>query len=168
MDFLGMGWPEIILICIVALIVVGPEKLPEYLRSLGKYYRKFRKMTDGVTKDFRDAIKLDDEDGEALSLTDELDSIKASLDDDANELKKSFTLDIDDLNEDLEEAKKGFDDSLEEAAEEVNESLEDIEDIDDIDDIDSDSENEEKPAEEPGPKIIHYDAQDELNQLNQQ
>ena len=165
MDFLGMGWPEIILVCIVALIVVGPEKLPEYLRSLGKYYRKFRKMTSGVTKDFRDAISLDDEDGNAISLTDDLDSIKSSLEDDANELKKSFSLDIDDLNEDLEEAKQGIDDSLEEAAEEVNETLEDIEDIDDID---LDSEGEEKPAAEQGPKIIHYDAQDELNQLNQQ
>ena len=164
MDFLGMGWPEIILICIVALIVVGPEKLPEYLRSFGKYYRKFRKLTNGVTKDFRDAIKLDDDD-DALSLTDELDSIKASLEDDANELKNSFAFDIDDINEDLEEAKQGIDDSLEEAAEEVNESLEDIEDIDEID---LGSGEEEKPAEQSGPKIIHYDAQDELNQLNQQ
>ena len=167
MDFLGMGWPEIILILIVALIVIGPEKLPEYLRTGGKYYRKLRKMTSGVTKDLRDAIKLEDDDGEAISLTDDLDSIKASLEDDANELKKSFSLDIDDLNEDLEEAKQGLDDSLEEAAEEVNESLEDIEDIDSID-LDSEEE-EEKPAEEQqGPKIIHYDAQDELNQMNLQ
>ena len=160
MNFLGMGWPEIVLIIIVALIIVGPDKLPEYTKNFGKYYRKFRNMTNGVTKDFKQAINLGDDD-EPLSLTDELDSIKASLEDDANELKKSFTLDIDELNEDLDETKKDLDDTLEKATEDVNDALEDIDDIDDIDDVDAGNSETDEP-EQTGPQIIHYDAQDEL------
>ena len=41
----GMGMPEIILILAVALIVLGPKKLPEIAKSLGRGIAEFKKPT---------------------------------------------------------------------------------------------------------------------------
>ena len=44
----GIGLPELIVIMVVALLVVGPSKLPELARSLGKTFQEFRRMADDV------------------------------------------------------------------------------------------------------------------------
>lgn len=43
----GIGMPELILILVVALIVIGPKKLPEMARSLGKALNEFKGATQG-------------------------------------------------------------------------------------------------------------------------
>lgn len=57
----NVGPWELILILVVALIVVGPGKLPEVAKSLGKATREFKKATTGMKKEFDDAIKSMDE-----------------------------------------------------------------------------------------------------------
>lgn len=42
----GIGFDEFILIIIVALIVVGPEKLPDLARAFGKGYAEFKRATN--------------------------------------------------------------------------------------------------------------------------
>lgn len=49
MDFLGIGWGEILLIIIVALLLFGPGKVIEIGRSLGKTVRAFKKAADELT-----------------------------------------------------------------------------------------------------------------------
>lgn len=49
----GIGMPELILILAVALIVLGPRKLPEIARALGKGIAEFRRATDNLKEDFR-------------------------------------------------------------------------------------------------------------------
>jgi Tat protein translocase TatB subunit len=44
----GIGLPELIVIMVVALLVVGPSKLPELARSLGKTFQEFRRIADDV------------------------------------------------------------------------------------------------------------------------
>ncbi len=44
----GIGMPELIVILIVALIIIGPKKLPDLARSLGKGLAEFRRATDDV------------------------------------------------------------------------------------------------------------------------
>lgn len=51
----GIGMPELVIILIVALIVIGPKKLPEMAKSLGKGYREFQKAMSGI-KDGMDDI----------------------------------------------------------------------------------------------------------------
>ena len=51
-----IGFTEIILIFIVALIVIGPDKLPFYAKKLGAGLREFRKATDDMTKDIRESV----------------------------------------------------------------------------------------------------------------
>lgn len=49
----GIGMPELILILAVALIVLGPKKLPEIARALGKGMAEFRRATDELKEEFR-------------------------------------------------------------------------------------------------------------------
>jgi TatA/E family protein of Tat protein translocase len=44
----GIGMPELILIFVIALIVIGPKKLPDLARALGKGIAEFRKATEEV------------------------------------------------------------------------------------------------------------------------
>lgn len=56
---LNIGTPELFVILVVALLVVGPQRLPELARQIGRGLREFRKMQDDV----KDLVKLDlDED----------------------------------------------------------------------------------------------------------
>lgn len=48
----GMGMPEILLIMAVALIVIGPKKLPELAKTLGKTFGEFRKATSDLKETF--------------------------------------------------------------------------------------------------------------------
>ncbi|HET7540449.1 MAG TPA: Sec-independent protein translocase protein TatB [Polyangiaceae bacterium] len=44
----GFSFSELLMICVVALIFVGPKKLPGMLHSLGQFIRKMRNMTNDV------------------------------------------------------------------------------------------------------------------------
>lgn len=44
----GFSFSELLMICVVALIAVGPKKLPGMLHSLGQFIRKMRNMTTDV------------------------------------------------------------------------------------------------------------------------
>jgi sec-independent protein translocase protein TatB len=44
----GIGTPELLVILIVALVVVGPQRLPELGRTIGRALREFRKVQDEV------------------------------------------------------------------------------------------------------------------------
>ena len=54
MPFPNIGAPELIIILIIALVVLGPGKLPDVASSLGKSVREFRKAATDVS----DAGKL--------------------------------------------------------------------------------------------------------------
>lgn len=59
--FGSIGPWELVLILLIALIVVGPSKLPDVAKSLGKGFNEFKKATTGVRKEFEDAFKPDSE-----------------------------------------------------------------------------------------------------------
>lgn len=48
----GIGFPELLLIIAVALIVVGPNKLPDLARALGRGYAEFKRATDELKETF--------------------------------------------------------------------------------------------------------------------
>ncbi len=50
----GMGMSEILVILVIALIVIGPKKLPEIAKSLGKAMGEFKRATN----DLKDSINL--------------------------------------------------------------------------------------------------------------
>ena len=62
----GIGMPELVVIMVVALIVLGPKRLPEAAKGLGRALREFRHATSSLTEELNDAqIMLDEETREA-------------------------------------------------------------------------------------------------------
>lgn len=51
----GIGMPEMIVILVIALIVIGPQKLPELAKSLGKGLAEFKRATE----DFRQGVEAE-------------------------------------------------------------------------------------------------------------
>jgi len=56
----GIGVQELIIIAIIALLIVGPKKLPDLAKTLGKGFRDFKNATEGVSEDLKDALKDED------------------------------------------------------------------------------------------------------------
>ena len=57
----GIGMPELIVIMVIALIVIGPKKLPDLARALGKGMAEFRK----ATQEIKESLDVDEEYQEA-------------------------------------------------------------------------------------------------------
>jgi len=53
----GIGLSELIVIVIVALIFIGPDKLPQLARTLGKAFSEFRRAGEEVKKSFNEAAR---------------------------------------------------------------------------------------------------------------
>ena len=53
----GIGLPELIVIMVIALIVIGPSKLPDIAKALGKGMAEFRK----ASQEIKDSFNLEDE-----------------------------------------------------------------------------------------------------------
>lgn len=53
--------PELIVILVVALVVLGPKRLPEVARTLGKALAEFRRQTADVMEEFHVQALLEDE-----------------------------------------------------------------------------------------------------------
>lgn len=52
----GIGFTELLIILVIALVVVGPERLPGLARQLGSFVREIRKMYDQVREQARAEI----------------------------------------------------------------------------------------------------------------
>jgi sec-independent protein translocase protein TatA len=52
-----LGFQELIVIFVIALLVFGPKKLPELGKSLGKGIREFKKATDDMKANWDDHIR---------------------------------------------------------------------------------------------------------------
>jgi sec-independent protein translocase protein TatB len=53
----GMGMPELIIILVIALIVIGPKKLPDLAKALGKGMSEFKK----ATQEIKGSLNLEEE-----------------------------------------------------------------------------------------------------------
>ena len=55
----GIGMPELLVILVVALVVLGPKRLPELARTLGKAMAEFRRSTTEIMDELQ-VTQLDD------------------------------------------------------------------------------------------------------------
>jgi len=58
----SIGWPEIVVILIVILLLFGGRKLPELAKGLGKGLRLFKKEIRGVKDELESAVDAETED----------------------------------------------------------------------------------------------------------
>ena len=73
---------EIAVIAVLALIVLGPQKLPEAARSLGKGFREMRDSFQGAADGREELDEYPDEDDEEFGDEDELDALDEPSDED--------------------------------------------------------------------------------------
>ena len=57
----GIGMPELIVILVIALIVIGPQKLPDIARSLGKGLAEFKRASDDFRQNIGDEARAEEE-----------------------------------------------------------------------------------------------------------
>lgn len=76
----GIGMPEMIVILVLALIVIGPKKLPDLAKSLGRAMREFKK----ATSEFKETIQLESE----------LSEVKETFKDISDEVKDAVDLNL--------------------------------------------------------------------------
>ena len=115
----GMGMPELIIILVIAVIVIGPKKLPDLAKSLGKGMSEFKKATQELKG--------------SLDMEEEFKDVKEDLVDSVSGLNKPLDLehdkppedeppkydDFDDMLDDYDQAKQKEEDKSEPLKEEV-------------------------------------------------
>lgn len=52
-----LGWSELLVIAVVAILVVGPRDLPRLLRNVGKFVGQMRRMANDFQRQFNEALK---------------------------------------------------------------------------------------------------------------
>ena len=58
--FPSLGFPELMIIMVIALIIFGPRKLPELGRSLGKSIGEFRKASNELKSTLEEEIRMEE------------------------------------------------------------------------------------------------------------
>ena len=96
----GMGMPELIIILVIALIVIGPKKLPDLAKALGKGMSEFKKATQEIKG--------------SLNMEEEFKEVKEDLVDSVSGLNKPLDLEHDKSPEDETPKYDDFDEMLEE------------------------------------------------------
>lgn len=73
-----IGWSELLVIAIVAIIVVGPKDLPVMLRAIGRTVGKLRRTADMFRAEFNEALRETEVKSAMDSLKSEMDGLRSS------------------------------------------------------------------------------------------
>jgi Tat protein translocase TatB subunit len=95
----GIGMPELLLILAIALIVIGPKKLPDLAKSLGRAFAEFKK----ATSELKDSLEIDSE----------LKDIKRTFHNMSDEIKDAIDINESTKSEDLKKDAIDIDESTE-------------------------------------------------------
>ena len=93
---LDIGFPEFMFIVIIAIIVLGHDKLPEALKTTGKMIGKMKRMWRDATADIRRELELEEMKEEMKKYKEELEKLQRKVDSDVGEINKGLTS-LDDL-----------------------------------------------------------------------
>ena len=87
-----IGAMELVVIFIVALLVIGPDKLPQYARKFGSALQEFRKASSGVTKEIRESVidPLEEAQKPLREAMEPLEDISKGLKSDLNAVEKDL------------------------------------------------------------------------------
>ena len=107
----GMGFTEILLVAVVAILFLGPDKLPDAMVKVAKFMKSVKKAIGDAKSSLDEELKIADLKEEALSY-------KKQLEDATDELSGFKNVGInpmDDINEAISGAQKSFTEAADEA-----------------------------------------------------
>ncbi|WP_419764913.1 MAG: Sec-independent protein translocase protein TatB [Arcobacter sp.] len=120
----GMGFMEIMLIAIIAIIALGPEKLPDAMVSVARFFKKFKSGLEDAKSTLDNELNISDMKAEANKFKNQIEDAKSSVTG-----FDEFNLGVNDiLNDDKKDDKKkaekvSFKTKDEEKVEEVKEII---------------------------------------------
>ena len=86
-----MGFTEMMLIGVVALVVIGPERLPGAARTAGKYFGKLKRFVTNVRADVESELRADELREIVAKQQEQLDSLKDAVSDVSKEANNTFS-----------------------------------------------------------------------------
>ena len=101
MQLFGVGALEALLVMVITLIVVGPQRFPEIARQGGRWFRVGRRFAADVTADFREALHEIEE--EVVAEGDDLHAVREIGEEIGAGLREN-SADLDQLGRDTERA----------------------------------------------------------------
>ena len=121
----GLGFTEILLIAVLALLFIGPDKLPDTMKQIAKTFGKVKRAIDDTKSTISQELQVDDLKKEAMMYKEQIESAKSDLSsfkniakEDFDEIKKHAQIENSykpaDINDDelfddlFEEAEEGF------------------------------------------------------------
>ena len=115
----GMGLSEIFFIVVIAILFLGPDKLPDAMVQIAKFFRSIKRTVHDAKTSLEEELKISELKEEALQYKKQLDEATRSLE---REVTPDLTT-LDDLTETVEEVEKAEEKLLAEA-EELKERIE--------------------------------------------
>jgi sec-independent protein translocase protein TatB len=85
-----IGFSELLLIAVVALIVIGPERLPKVARTLGHLFGRMQRYVNDVKADISREIELDELRKMQSSMEDAARSFQSSVSKEVSETESEF------------------------------------------------------------------------------
>lgn len=119
MDILGVGFPELILIFIIALMIFGPRRLPEIAVKLGKTVRDLRNMSSGLMTEWQREITVAARLDELEKARQEIKELKEEINETKSEVASEASAQVKELKQtgkELEEAARDAEKSVGESA----------------------------------------------------
>lgn len=86
-----MGFSEILFVAVIAIIVLGPEKLPDAMKDLGRLFVRIKKMWRDATADIRRELELEEMKAEMEQYKKQLQELQNKVSGEANEIKSTLT-----------------------------------------------------------------------------
>ena len=94
-----IGFSEILLVMVVALIVIGPERLPQVARSVGQWWGRIQRYVSKVKQEINTSIELDELRKMQRDMKAEADALQRSVQQAGNEIEQ----DVRALERDIEQ-----------------------------------------------------------------
>ena len=149
-----IGFTELLVIAVVAMIFIGPDKLPMYARKLGKMLNKVKDVTGEASKQIQENIvePLEEVQKPLKDAVAPIMDIKKDIDDSVGSVTKSFT---------------GIGKTSKEEAAKAAEQPEEVAELEDVEELDTTApaeapaaEKPEAPAAEPAAEPVKAEAEE--------
>jgi Tat protein translocase TatB subunit len=104
----GIGMPELLIILAVALIIIGPKKLPELAKTLGRTLGEFKRATNDLKESIQTETGLDEMGDELKQVDRDLKDATAFVDETPSSIGER-PVESDEPDEPMSQVKEAFD-----------------------------------------------------------